>query len=560
MGKSKNFFELLQKIFCCLSDWCVCVYMLLILVMMPFYNEEGFKHIGTDKSTFFRQCTIYGSKVILPILAIMAVLSMIIFWQKSGLPKWEKRSFQKIAQVCKAQFSVTDGFVLAYGVCVIVSYLCSHYKEEALWGTKGWYMGFIPQLTLVGIYFLVSRVWKRRKWVLATIFPVSTIVFALGYLNRFGIYPIDMELELSAFISTIGNINWYCGYLVSVFFGGLFLLWAVKWEKKWEQVVLMGYVVIGFATLTTQGSNSGIVAAMAIFLVLFYLSAEDGGRMEMFWLEMMLFSLTCLITYLLRVTKVLQSTMIDAVADMLTYSILPVFMTTVSVVFWMAVRKSNQKNAYSKLFFKRMTRICCVGAVGLLVLYIVLLIGNTLAGGAITQWMGLPEDNFLHFTVKWGSNRGATWICAWMCFAEQDWLHKLIGVGPDCLSAFLYDGGSAELIALTKERFGDARLTNAHNEWLTILVDMGMLGFVSYTGMMVSAIRRYLQKRDTCAITATCGICLLAYTVNNMFSFQQSMSVATIFVIFGIGENYARDKKTVAKGNILSTERNKQKR
>ena len=31
---------------------------------------------------------------------------------------------------------------------------------------------------------------------------------------------------------------------------------------------------------------------------------------------------------------------------------------------------------------------------------------------------------------------------------------------------------------------------------------------------------------------------LLAYTVNNIFSFQQSMNVSTMFVIFGMGEAF----------------------
>lgn len=533
----------LRQLFLGLLDWCVCVYMLLILIVMPFYNEEGFKHIGTDKATFFRQCTIHGSKIILPVLAVTAILSLIILGQKRGL--WDRKnfSFRKIGEMCKRGFSVTDAFALGYGICVIVSYLGSRYKEEALWGTKGWFMGLIPQLTLVAIYFLVSRAWVKRAWIAVSVIPVSAVIFILGYLNRFGIYPIDMQLEDELFISTIGNINWYCGYFVSVFFGGMYLLWAVEWEAKWKKILLEAYMLIGFATLVTQGSNSGIFAAAVIFLILFCLSVEESSRMERFWLEMVLFSVACLITYLLRVTKVLESTFNDTVSNILTYSVIPVFATTVSVLCWIGVRKSNQKNRYPKLFFRRMARLICVSVPVILSLYIILLISNTLADGAITQLWGMPEENFLRVSPIWASRRGTTWPGAWMCFAEQDWLHKIIGVGPDCMSAYLYGDGSTELVSLVKETFGNMRLTNAHNEWLTILVNVGIGGFLSYAGMMISAIKRYLQKRDTCVIAAACGICLLAYTVNNMFSFQQSMSATTIFIILGVGENYIRQQK-----------------
>ena len=97
-----------------------------------------------------------------------------------------------------------------------------------------------------------------------------------------------------------------------------------------------------------------------------------------------------------------------------------------------------------------------------------------------------------------------------------------------------------------RERFGEARLTNAHNEWLTVLVNTGVAGAAAYVGMIVSAIVRYIRQRDRNYITAAAGFCLLAYTVNNMFSFQQAMNVSTMFVIFGIGEAYQRRKENVS--------------
>lgn len=80
-------------------------------------------------------------------------------------------------------------------------------------------------------------------------------------------------------------------------------------------------------------------------------------------------------------------------------------------------------------------------------------------------------------------------------------------------------------------------LTNAHNEWLTILVDIGVLGLVSYAGMMISVIRNFLHAGKKSMLVGACGFCVLAYTVNNMFSFQQVMNISTVFVIMGIGEN-----------------------
>ena len=68
-------------------------------------------------------------------------------------------------------------------------------------------------------------------------------------------------------------------------------------------------------------------------------------------------------------------------------------------------------------------------------------------------------------------------------------------------------------------------------------MNMGVLGLVSYAGMMVSAIRNFLRAGKRSALAGACGFCVLAYTVNNMFSFQQVMNISAVFVIMGIGEN-----------------------
>ena len=142
-----------------------------------------------------------------------------------------------------------------------------------------------------------------------------------------------------------------------------------------------------------------------------------------------------------------------------------------------------------------------------------------------------------------------------MCFGEQNFLHKLFGVGPDAMSGYLYQDGSRKLQLLMEETFGASLvLTNAHNEWLTVLVDTGILGLISYAGIFVSAIVSFLKKEKGGKqepLVLAAGFCMLAYTVNNMFSFQQTMNVTTMFMILGMAEriakNRAENKKPVSR-------------
>lgn len=520
----------LQKYAHILLDIVICIYMLLILVVMPFYNEEGYAHIGTDKSVFFSRVSTGAGKIAVPLLIIYLISSVMISWRKRG-------NASRLRAFLRERLSITDLFAGAYVISLLLSYLFSHYKSDALWGASGWYMGLYRQLALMGTYFLISKCWKPKKWIFYTVLPVSAVVFLLGYLNRFGIYPLDLGKYGSAFISTIGNINWYCGYLVSVFFAGAALLWQGISYKAWQRLLLMIHVLLGFASLITQGSNSGIVAMAAVFSVMFWLSITDSGRMFRFWQEMTLLGGACLMTYGIQVSTGRRVNYEDFVIETLSSKEAAVFLTTVSLVMLALAAVNRKRKSPVQEVWHTLARVGTGLMLMLLLMYTVTLTANTLRPGSIGM---LSRNPAFQFTNTWGSSRGATWKAGALCFWEQDLLHKLVGVGPDAMSSYIYQGGSPRLQEIVKTTFSDLRLTNAHNEWLTVLADTGISGFVSYVGLMVSGIVRFLSKKDSNAVSRACGLCLLGYTVNNMFSFQQAMNTATIFVIFGIGEAYIR--------------------
>ena len=516
-----------------LCDIVISVYMIVILMVLPLYNK-GYARIGTEKETFFLKTMTYGAKTLLPVFLLWLLFRLVTAVQKKELPK-----FTEWPAGLWKNLSVTDRFAVFYGIAVLVSYLFTNYREEALWGTASWRMGMWTQLGAVIVYFMISRMWQWKSWIPALVLPVSAVVFSLGYVNKFGLLPVDPEYVNPSFISTIGNINWYCGYLVTILFGGVYLLWRMEEKMTWKKLLLMAYVTIGFASLATQGSSSGIVTFAVVMFVLFGMSVRDSGRMEVFWQEMTLFSVACLITCVLRRLNIFSRELIlEGITDLLTFSIAGIFMTILSGIILYWIHRTRVRRSYPE---KMLHRIYCgitIVVSVMIVLVLLLTLINTLAGGALTPNITDPEvTKWLTFNAGWGSARGGTWAAGARCFWETDFLHKIFGVGPDCLYAFLSNEGSVELQTMVNDRFGGNRLTNAHNEWLTVLVDIGVLGLVSYAGMMITAIRDFLRAGENKMLVGACGICVLAYTVNNMFSFQQVMNISTVFVIMGIGEN-----------------------
>lgn len=511
-------------------DYAVCIYLVLILAVMPFYNQEGYNHIGTDKSEFFNTVSMLTGSALIWLLFVYLILMLI---------KYRREFFEKL----RDSLSVTDLFAAGYALALVISYHYSRYKDQALWGAMGWYMGFWPQLFLVSVYFFTAKLWKPRKWMIYLMLASSGAVFLLGYLNRFGVDPLGMGTDNASFISTVGNVNWYCGYLVTVFFAGAALFWQQESEKMWVRLLLMCYVTVGFGTLVTQGSDSGVVTLAVMLLVLFALSARDLRRMQMFWQEMLLLGSSCIVTYLICMTVPKGVTLPeDWYGYILVSGWRPFFVTGVSIAVLLCLHEMEKKGIYPQKAVRTFAIALASAVAGGIVLVLGLAVVNTAWPGSIGPLSAHP---FFTLSLEWGSYRGATWTIGWRCFLEQDFLHKLIGVGPDAMWAYLYREGSPELFALTRECFGMQALTNAHNEWLTVLVDTGVLGLVCFAGMMLTGIRRFLKAggQGNEKIVFACGCSLLAHTVNCIFSFQQAMNTSALFAVFGIGAAFLAAEK-----------------
>lgn len=541
-----------------MTDALISIYMLLILVVMPFYYTEGHLYIGTDKSRFFRYWSMNIGRVLAVTLICYLITALMVLYQNHRKTWRSYLTASKLWELAKQTFNLTDVFVGAYGISLILSYGFSSYKEDALWGAGGWYMGLVTQLTLVSVYFLIAKLWKLKKIILLSVLPTSLAVFTLGVLNRFDIYPLDMMSNNPQYISTIGNINWYCGYLVSVFFGAFCLFWQMgvleKSQKNIQQYTQMSarkkqyalikaalgiYLAMGFATMVTHGSSSGIFTMAVLLFVFFCLSAPRGREMQNFWAGASILSIVCLALFFLRRILPQEITYLETTTELLTNSALPFIMTVVSITCFAGTVMLNRRGIYPvkglSLAAKALTAVSLM-SIGLLVILITI---NTLFPDTVTV---LSDKSLFTFSPTWGSNRGATWSAGVLCFGEQNLLHKLVGVGPDSMSAFLYSDGSAGLLSIVTERFGTDRLTNAHNEWLTILVNTGVLGCISYAGIIISTIYRGIRNRKQDVIGAVCAFCVLAYTVNNIFSFQQSLNAITIFIILGVGSKWRAEK------------------
>ncbi|MCM1118792.1 MAG: O-antigen ligase family protein [bacterium] len=515
------------------------VYMIIMMVVLPLYTTEtGYTSIGTEKCMFFRSVSVASCRVIIPISAVYLLCR---------LAQWLRTKKGSGAGIKIHILSGTDLFALLYLAAVVGSYLHTAFQEptergDAFYGVYGWYLGLLTQLLFVGIYFMISRFWRRRAWMVLLWAVPMVIVCLLGYLNRFGIYPLAMEATGPQYISTIGNINWYCGYLVTVLSMFAYYLWQGRelCEKRWIYIGLCLLLGVGLSTLVTQGSSSGVVTLLVLLGVFYLFSMRNVEKLRRFWTGCILLAAVCILTYVIRLIWPEAITYTESTTDILTLSPLPFLLLAVSLLCRYLVCRNSGNGRFQPRGWI-ILGVCVWAAAGVAVLvYIVLLVVNTLYPGCIG---GLSELDSFTFNFSWGSNRGITWTAGMSCFLSQDIMGKLVGVGPDAMGLYIHSGIAPELKRLVEDYFGRLILTNAHNEWLTVLINEGILGAVGYIGLMVTAVWRYLRAGGKDALAGAAGMGILAYTVNNIFSFQQVMSTSAVFIILGIGEACVRNRK-----------------
>ena len=157
--------------------------------------------------------------------------------------------------------------------------------------------------------------------------------------------------------------------------------------------------------------------------------------------------------------------------------------------------------------------------------------------------MTMERDGCLEAVLdeNWGNGRGAAWTCGMDAYRQMDTLHKIVGIGPDCFADHVY--GIPELARRLVERFGNLRLTNAHNEWLTVLLNTGALGLFCYAGIFVTAFVRFMRRARRQALLYVFAMALCTYTVHNMVSFQQVLNTPYVFMVLGIGEGLLRTNR-----------------
>lgn len=471
-------------------------------VVLPLYTGGTYWKLGDTKYVLFRNIALFCVGI------------------------WLAFSLFDIIRRRKVKLSAMDVWMLCYGAAVGSSTLFSHYRDTAWFGYNEWYMGALTQLLLVGIYFFVSRSYDDRKFSLFLGEAGIFIVMAIGFCHRLGFDPTGLmagygagDWEYSHMLSTIGNINWFCGYCsVALVFP---LSGYLKSEDKREWLPAYAVSVMCLTLLMVQGSDTGIlVAAVCLFMCLI-LGVNDGKLLKR------TIALGTGMCFLLQIYGLLVWRLGDSAMEAI-----PVdgFCRTfarwrgwwllglagLGLCVWIGrLLSRGRQQTVKRVSIAALTSVAIVGVAGIL----------------FFAFRGSFEGG-------WGNGRGALWSLALQGFWQNGPLQKLFGVGPDCFAEYVYSVFLPEKMPELGGRWAGTIFANAHNEWLNHLLNLGIVGTGCYLGIFVTGLKRYRKYLPGL-------LALLLYGVVSATGFQQVLSTPYLFLTLGIAESVRRKEVSV---------------
>lgn len=484
-------------------------------VVVAFYAQDGYNQIGNAKFAVYKVTMLAGFSLFLSLGAVYVFFSL----REKG--KW------------KIRLSVTDGCVLAYLLFSTISVVSGGFYEDALWGSFGWNMGWMSQFSFVLIYLSLSRFGKYYRAILAVFCGSAFCVFVIAVLHRMLIDPIGFYhglqgYQMAQFLSTMGQATWYASYLVVALPVGITIfLFAEK--TVWRALGGI-YTAVGFASLVTQNSDSAYFAMAAFMMVFFWVCVERRETLNRF-VEVctLFFAAGKVMHFLMKVHPnpdlkydFITSLVLDGTAAWILLGI------CIFVSLFLYARRNRPYSVEKALRFRRSVLAAVVFAVALLTGLIVMQsIG--LLPGKLGEKLGAVS--YFNWGSEWGNGRGRIWDFSIRVFMEESVRHKLFGVGPDCFSSYTEAVHGEEAALL----WGRKILTNAHNEWLNVLINTGIFGAAAYIGIFVSSVGRFLKTRQQDFLLVGAAASTVSYMAYNFFCYQQVCCTPFIFMVLGIG-------------------------
>lgn len=476
-----------------LVSFVISAYVILIGAGLPLFIHDKYFDILVAKYYFYIICTI----AMLILIFCCFLVTRNSKYNTSG---------KSIIKTIFSGLELTDYSVLLFYLVAILSTITSDYVYESFWGNEGRFTGLFLITWYVVSYFCVSKLFRFRKDYINIFLLAGTLVCLFGITDYFkmdilGFKALMVSEQNAIFTSTIGNINTYTAY-VAIIVAISTVLFALTKEIK-QSAFYCFCMVIGFFAIIMGVSDNAFLSLAALFTLLpFFLFRSKYGLRRYLIILAIFFTITQCVDWINiffegAVLGIDSAFNIVVGFGGLHYLVIVLW----AIIFiWKGIdfKLSSKDKTYGNIY--KYIWLSLLGVILLLIIYVCYDIN---VGGDSGKYGGLSE--YLVFNDDWGTHRGYIWRNAMECFSELTITKKIIGTGPETFGILLYQ-------KTANNSYGEI-FDSAHNEYLHLLITVGIAGLISYLLFVISSIYNSLKcsKNNPYIIAIVFGI--ICYSV-----------------------------------------------
>lgn len=480
-----------------LREKCVGIYLVVMILVYPLFFRDDYNDIMHAKRDFY---LITGG--------IFLILMLLLEVEKK---KWdEERPWKYFYALLLAE--VLSLFFATLG--------CADHKD-VFWGLSGRYLGSAAMIMGIFSVYFIGKYMKWHPILNWALILGSGAVCLLQGLNTLGYDPLSMKEDLTSayyytFNSTIGNINFNATFdCLAIPVGMVLYLLCKEKRRKWVYAAWLAVCYFGMIGCLSESVYLGVGVA---FLVLFGYALGKKEYLERFFDLVGIFTLAVLVWWgLMQARADIHAFLSRGMAH---YTVRRAVLLLGLLAFLLG-KWFCKRTRYDD--FKRFRKgYVAILAFGFLAL-VALSVRYNASGAEPTGGL----STYLIFNDQWGSGRGYVWKRSFGLFREFDVWDKLFGCG---MTGF---GPLMDATYGTVDTNG-VLFIDAHNEYIQMLVTMGIVGAFAYIGTMVyllaMSVRAFAKNEE--ALLGVVGVA--AFMAQGMVNNPQIVTTPLMFCEFGI--------------------------
>ena len=460
----------------------------MILVFPLIVDKTGFFHILECK--WYSYVTIATSYVGINILVILYFLI-----------------FKKVNIFKSVKFSIVQWLAIGFLVINVVScFFSPFFSKYDLFMGVGRGEGLIA-MSLYSLSFLFVSLFAKFKRRYITYFTISSILISfievLQYIgfNPFNMYQDGIGTHNVSFMGTIGNIDFisamYCILLTISFSAYVFL----EDNKKWEKVLHILSVLMGFFIIGIIDVQSGKVAFFGTLVIIFPFIIANNKRLSRF----LVMIATVLMAYCINII-INPEYHYDLEKLGLYFQfnyIVVLFLIVCGVLIYLAYVLNKLKYDCSdnkKLIKYFYLGIFGCGVFALLVLYFV-----NFKSGILYEMHELLHGNF---DDDFGTYRIFLWKRTLTLIPQ----YPVLGSGPDTFAIRFMAKYTNDIAAIGPLTLNDT----AANVYLTMIINIGIVGLLNYLAFIFFQLKKGIKKMNS--YSAVLLIAIVCYLIQDFFN------------------------------------------